>query len=67
MINMLKDLRTARDWTQADLGELLGVSRQAVIAIEASKHSPSLDLAYKIAALFETDVEAIFKNPHRHN
>ena len=65
MINMLKDLRTARDWTQADLGELLGVSRQAVIAIEGDKHSPSLDLAYKIAALFETDVEAIFKNSHR--
>ena len=65
MINTLKELRVAKGWTQADLGELLGVSRQAVIAIEADKHSPSLDLAYKIAALFETDVEAIFKNSHR--
>ena len=65
MINTLKELRVAKGWTQADLGELLGVSRQAVIAIEGDKHSPSLDLAYKIAALFETDVEAIFKNSHR--
>ena len=65
MINTLKELRVAKGWTQADMGELLGVSRQAVIAIEADKHSPSLDLAYKIAALFETDVEAIFKNSHR--
>ena len=65
MINTLKELRVVKGWTQADLGDLLGVSRQAVIAIEADKHSPSLDLAYKIAALFETDVEAIFKNSHR--
>jgi putative transcriptional regulator len=65
MINNLRDLRTQKGWTQADLGERLGVSRQAVIAIEADKHSPSLDLAYKIAVLFDTSVEAIFVNPHR--
>ena len=66
MINHLKELRTAQGWTQAELGDLLGVSRQAVIAIEADKHSPSLDLAFKIAALFGTEVEAIFKNAYRH-
>jgi putative transcriptional regulator len=65
MINTLKDLRVARGWTQAELGDLLGVSRQAVIAVEADKHSPSLDLAFKIAVIFETTVEAIFENPHR--
>jgi putative transcriptional regulator len=65
MINTLKDLRVAKGWTQADLGDKLGVSRQAVIAIEADKHSPSLDLAFKIAALFEAQVETIFDNPHR--
>jgi putative transcriptional regulator len=64
MINILRDLRTAKGWTQADLGERLGVSRQAIIAIEADKHDPSLDLAYKIAALFETGIETIFPNPH---
>jgi putative transcriptional regulator len=62
--NRLKELRAARGWTQADLGERLGVSRQAIIAIESDKHDPSLDLAYRIAALFEEAVEAIFENPH---
>jgi len=62
--NRLKELRMARGWTQADLGERLGVSRQAIIAIESDKHDPSLDLAYRIAALFGEAVEAIFENPH---
>jgi putative transcriptional regulator len=64
MRNRLKELRAARGWTQADLGERLGVSRQAIIALESDKHDPSLDLAYRIAALFEEPVEAIFANPH---
>jgi putative transcriptional regulator len=62
--NRLKELRAARGWTQAELGERLGVSRQAIIAIESDKHDPSLDLAYRIAALFGEPVEAIFANPH---
>lgn len=64
MKNRLKELRAARGWTQADLGERLGVSRQAIIALESDKHDPSLDLAYRIAALFGDPVEAIFENPH---
>jgi len=64
MKNRLKDLRAARGWTQADLGARLGVSRQAIIALESDKHDPSLDLAYRIAALFGEPVEAIFENPH---
>ena len=64
MRNRLKALRAARGWTQADLGERLGVSRQAIIAIESDKHDPSLDLAYRVAALFGEPVEAIFENPH---
>lgn len=64
MRNRLKELRAARGWTQADLGERLGVSRQAIIALESDKHDPSLDLAYRIAALFGEAVEAIFENPH---
>jgi len=62
--NRLKALRADRGWTQADLGERLGVSRQAIIALESDKHDPSLDLAYRIAALFGEPVEAIFENPH---
>ncbi|HEY8615535.1 helix-turn-helix transcriptional regulator [Phenylobacterium sp.] len=64
MKNRLRELRAARGWTQEELGKRLGVSRQAVIAIESDKHDPSLDLAYRIAALFEAPVEAIFENPH---
>lgn len=64
MRNRLKDLRARRGWTQADLGERLGVSRQAIIAIESDKHDPSLDLAYRTAALFGEPVETIFENPH---
>lgn len=64
MRNRLKELRTGRGWTQEELGQRLGVSRQAVIAIESDKHDPSLDLAYRIASLFGEAVEAIFDNPH---
>lgn len=62
MINRLKVLRAERNWTQADLAEKIGVSRQAVNALETDKHSPSLELAYKLAALFDLPVEEIFEN-----
>lgn len=61
----LRELRTEKGLTQADLANQLGVSRQAVIALETDKHSPSLDLAYKISAVFGLPVEAIFHNPYR--
>ncbi len=64
MRNRLRELRVAQGWTQEDLGRRLGVSRQAVIAIEADKHDPSLDLAFRIAAAFGETVEGIFENPH---
>ena len=65
MISRLRVLRAERGWSQADLGEKLGVSRQAVNALETDKHDPSLDLAFRIAVLFEQSIEAIFENPHR--
>jgi putative transcriptional regulator len=64
MRNQLKLLRTGRGWTQEQLGQALGVSRQAVNALETEKHDPSLDLAYRIAVLFARSVEEIFENPH---
>ena len=64
MRNRLRALRTQRGWTQEELGKRLGVSRQAVIAIETDRHDPSLDLAYRIAGLFGLAVEAVFDNPH---
>lgn len=64
MRNTLRVLRAERGWTQEELGKRLGVSRQAVNALETEKHDPSLDLAYRIAVLFARPVEAIFDNPH---
>ena len=60
MENRLRVLRAERGWSQADLGERLGVSRQAVNAIETGKHDPSLLLAFKIAQVFGQPLEKIF-------
>lgn len=65
MKQCLRELRTEMGLTQADLAARLGVSRQAVIALETDKHIPSLDLAYKISAVFGRPVEAIFENPYK--
>ena len=64
MKSRLRVLRAERGWSQAELGERLGVSRQAVNALETDKHDPSLDLAFKIAVLFGLKVEEVFENPH---
>lgn len=61
MKNRLKVLRAERDWSQAQLAELLDVSRQTINAIETGKYDPSLPLAFKIAALFEQKIEDIFE------
>ncbi|XUX00235.1 MAG: helix-turn-helix transcriptional regulator [Dehalogenimonas sp.] len=61
MKNRLRVLRAERDWTQEDLAQRLGVSRQAVIAIEKEKYDPSLPLAFKIAGLFDKRIEDIFE------
>jgi len=58
--NRLKVLRAERDWTQADLAERLGVSRQTVNALETGKYDPSLPLAFRIARLFGIPIESIF-------
>ena len=60
MKSRLKVLRAERDWSQADLAERLGVSRQSVNAIETGKFDPSLSLAFRIARLFQRPIEAIF-------
>ena len=56
----LRVLRAEREWSQADLAERLGVSRQTVNAIETGKSDPSLPLAFKIARLFARPIEDIF-------
>jgi putative transcriptional regulator len=60
MKNRLKVLRAERDWSQQDLADALGVSRQSVNAIETGKYDPSLPLAFRIADLFDLAIEAIF-------
>mgnify|MGYP001205310703 FL=1 len=60
MKNRLKVLRAERDWSQGDLAEALGISRQSVNAIETGKYDPSLPLAFRIADLFAMPIEAIF-------
>jgi putative transcriptional regulator len=65
MENCLKVLRAQRNWSQADLGERLEVSRQSVNAIETGKYDPSLPLAFRIAELFDLPIEEIFESPNR--
>jgi putative transcriptional regulator len=61
MKNRLKVLRAERDWSQAQLAELLDVSRQTINAIENGKYDPSLPLAFKLANLFGCQIEDIFR------
>lgn len=61
MRNTLKVLRAERDWSQSDLAERLGVSRQTVNALETGKYDPSLPLAFKVARLFARSIEEIFQ------
>lgn len=63
MENRLHVLRAERRWSQGDLAEQLGVSRQTVNAIETGKYDPSLPLALKIGRLFHLPVEEIFLLP----
>src|SRR5436305_12426070 len=60
MTNRVRDLRNARNWSQAQLAERLGVSRQTVNAIETERYDPSLPLAFKVADVFKLSIEKIF-------
>lgn len=60
MKNRLRVLRAERGWSQAELADRLGVSRQTVNALEVGKYDPSLPLAFKIARTFERTIHDIF-------
>ena len=62
MKNRLKVLRAERDWSQGELAQRLGVSRQSVNALETGKYDPSLPLAFRIARVFDLSIEAIFED-----
>ncbi|MBH0156457.1 helix-turn-helix transcriptional regulator [Fictibacillus sp. 5RED26] len=60
MEHRIKELRSRCGWTQEQLSEKLGVSRQTVISIENGRYNPSLELAYNIAQLFRLSIEEVF-------
>ncbi|HFC12583.1 MAG TPA: transcriptional regulator [Anaerolineae bacterium] len=60
MKNKLKVLRAMNNWSQQDLAEQLSVSRQTVNALERGKYDPSLPLAFRVAKLFECQIEDVF-------
>lgn len=61
MTNRLRLLRAERNWSQAELAERLGVSRQTINAIETQRYDPSLPLAFSLARLFGVAIEQIFE------
>jgi putative transcriptional regulator len=65
MKNSVRERRQQRSWTQQDLAQRLGVSRQTVNAIETGKYDPSLPLAFALAALFECRIENVFDPDNR--
>jgi putative transcriptional regulator len=60
MKNNIKVQRAIKDITQEELARKVGVTRQTINAIEKGKYNPSLDLAFKLAGLFDTKIEELF-------
>ncbi|MGO9965823.1 MAG: helix-turn-helix transcriptional regulator [Bryobacteraceae bacterium] len=60
MKNRTRVFRAEKDWTQAQLASLIGVSRQAIVAVENGKYEPGLALAFRIARAFGKNVEEVF-------
>jgi putative transcriptional regulator len=59
--NSVRELRAAKGMTQQDLADLIGVTRQTVIAIELDKYSPSLEVAFRIAHVFQVPLDQVFQ------
>jgi putative transcriptional regulator len=58
--NRVKELRTARGWTQEELAKAVGVSRQSINSIERDRYVPSLLLALTFARIFSCSTDEIF-------
>ncbi|BCJ93437.1 transcriptional regulator [Anaerocolumna cellulosilytica] len=67
IMNRIKVLRAERDWTQAELADRAGISRQAVISIEKYRYTPSLELAFKIAEVFNVSINEVFEHKEGEN
>jgi len=59
--NRVRELRLERGWTQQQLAETVGVSRQSINSIECNRYVPSLELALIFARIFERSMESIFE------
>ena len=59
--NRIRDLRIERGWSQQDLADAVGASRQTINAIEQEKYSPSLELAFRLARVFGEEFEEVFR------
>jgi len=60
MRNRLAELRSTEGWTQQQLADRVGVSRQTVISLERGRYNPSIILAFRLARTFEIDIEKLF-------
>ncbi|TCI51985.1 transcriptional regulator [Exiguobacterium sp. SH1S21] len=65
--NRLSVLRAERKWSQKQVAEMLGVSRQTIVSLENNRYSPSLKLAFEIASLFETTLHDVFQYEMKEN
>lgn len=61
MVNRVREMRQQRSWSQEQLAALTGVSRQSINSIERNRYVPSLELALRIARLFDEPLESIFR------
>ncbi|HVN55872.1 MAG TPA: helix-turn-helix transcriptional regulator [Anaerolineaceae bacterium] len=60
MENRLEELRAEKGWTQQELGERVGVSRQTIISLERGRYNPSIQLAFRLARQFGIKIEELF-------
>jgi putative transcriptional regulator len=62
LTNSIRALRFARqEMTQAELAQRIGVTRQTIIAIEQGRYSPTLEMAFQIARVFQVPLEEVFQ------
>ncbi|MBN1781564.1 helix-turn-helix transcriptional regulator [bacterium] len=61
IVNSVKEYRIQKGYTQEDLGKRAGVSRQSIISIERGKYVPSLELALKLASIFQCGTDELFQ------
>jgi putative transcriptional regulator len=61
VVNRVKELRVKRGWTQEQLAERVGVSRQSINSIERNRYVPSLELGLEFARVFDCPIDRIFR------